>query len=276
MGFHQTAKHRSGKHSHHQIGLVRGQFGDIPEDAWLDFLAKSGFDGWEEASWELDLAQCDTERSASSFTRARICPLLSRRRSRRWMIDNGTFTPSWLATSTSVAMMESGAILWYLAEKTGKFLPKDARKRYDVMQWLIFQMAHVGPMFGQANHFNNYSKEKIQYAIDRYNNESIRLYRVLDNRARDSEWMGCDEYTIADMAIYPWAKLHGDRGITEAEYPNFMRWFNAVKARPAVQRNDKMAPEIRARMNAATEGKQMINLYDTKDNAARLASASKS
>jgi GSH-dependent disulfide-bond oxidoreductase len=172
-------------------------------------------------------------------------------------------------------MMESGAILFYLAEKTGKFLPKDARKRYDVMQWLIFQMAHVGPMFGQANHFNNYAKDKIQYAIDRYNNESIRLYRVLDNRARESEWIGCDECSIADMAIYPWAKLHGDRGITEAEYPNFMRWFNAVKARPAVQRNDKMAPEIRARMNAATEGKQMINLYDTKDNAARLAGATK-
>ena len=173
-------------------------------------------------------------------------------------------------------MMESGAILFYLAEKSGKFLPKDARKRYDVMQWLIFQMAHVGPMFGQANHFNNYAKDKIQYAIERYNNESIRLYRVLDNRARDSAWMGCDEYSIADMAIYPWAKLHGDRGITDAEYPNFMRWFSAMKARPAVQRNDKMAVEIRARMNAATEGKQMINLYDTKDNAARLAGATKS
>jgi GSH-dependent disulfide-bond oxidoreductase len=173
-------------------------------------------------------------------------------------------------------MMESGAILFYLAEKSGKFLPKDARKRYDVMQWLIFQMAHVGPMFGQANHFNNYAKDKILYAIERYNNESIRLYRVLDNRARDSAWMGCDEYSIADMAIYPWAKLHGDRGITEAEYPNFMRWFNAMKARPAVQRNDKMAVEIRARMNAATEGKQTINLYDTKDNAQRLAGATKS
>ncbi len=172
-------------------------------------------------------------------------------------------------------MMESGAILWYLAEKTGKFLPKDSRKRYDCLQWLIFQMAHVGPMFGQANHFNNYAKDKIQYAVDRYNNESIRLYRVLDNRARDSAWMGCDEYSIADMAIYPWAKLHGDRGITAAEYPNFMRWFNAMKARPAVQRNDKMAVEIRARMNAATEGKPMINLYDTKDNAARLAGATK-
>jgi GST-like protein len=172
-------------------------------------------------------------------------------------------------------MMESGAILWYLAEKTGKFLPKDARKRYDVMQWLIFQMAHVGPMFGQANHFNNYAKDKIQYAIDRYNNESLRLYRVLDNRASQSPWIGCDEYSIADMAIYPWAKLYSDRGVTEAEYPHFMRWFNAVKARSAVQRNDKMAPEIRARMNAATEGKQTINLYDTKDNAQRLAGATK-
>ncbi|MEQ1776747.1 MAG: glutathione S-transferase N-terminal domain-containing protein [Burkholderiales bacterium] len=170
-------------------------------------------------------------------------------------------------------MMESGAILFYLAEKTGKFLPKDARKRYDVMQWLIFQMAHVGPMFGQANHFNNYAKDKIPYAMDRYNNESIRLYRVLDNRARDSAWIGCDEYSIADMAIYPWAKLHGDRGITEAEYPNFMRWFNAMKARPAVQRNDKMAVEIRARMNKATEGKEMISLYDAKDNAERLKRA---
>ena len=172
-------------------------------------------------------------------------------------------------------MMESGAILFYLAEKTGRFLPTDARKRYDVMQWLIFQMAHVGPMFGQANHFNNYAKDKIQYAMDRYNNESIRLYRVLDNRARDSAWIGCDEYSIADMAIYPWAKLHGDRGITQAEYPNFMRWFNAMKARPAVQRNDKMAVEIRARMNAATEGKEMISLYDAKDNAERLKNATR-
>jgi len=86
-------------------------------------------------------------------------------------------------------MMESGAILVYLAEKTGKFLPKDPRKRYDTMQWLIFQMAHVGPMFGQANHFNTYTKENIQYAKDRYNNESLRLYRVLDNRLKESAWL---------------------------------------------------------------------------------------
>ena len=87
--------------------------------------------------------------------------------------------------------------------------------------------------------------------------------------------MGCDEYSIADMAIYPWTKMHKDRGITEAEYPNFMRWYKAMEARPAVQRNNKMATEIRERMNKYAEGKQAINLYDTKDNAARLAGASK-
>jgi len=176
-------------------------------------------------------------------------------------------------------MMESGAILWYLAEKTGKFLPKDARKRYDTLQWLIFQMAHVGPMFGQANHFNNYAKENtadnVQYPKDRYNNESVRIYRVLDNRARESTWIGCDEYTVADMAIYPWTKGHKDRGITEADYPNFMRWFKAMEARPAVQRNNKMAAEIRERMTKAAEGKKAISLYDTKDNAARLANATR-
>ena len=176
-------------------------------------------------------------------------------------------------------MMESGAILWYLAEKTGKFLPKDARKRYDTLQWVIFQMAHVGPMFGQANHFNNYAKENtsdnVQYPRDRYNNESVRLYRVLDNRARESAWLGCDEYTVADMAIYPWTKGHKDRGITEADYPSFMRWFKAMEARPAVQRNNKMAAEIRERMTKAAEGKKAISLYDTKDNATRLAAATR-
>ena len=170
-------------------------------------------------------------------------------------------------------MMESGAILWYLAEKTGKFLPKDARKRYDTLQWLMFQMAHIGPMFGQANHFNNYAKESIQYAKDRYNNEAVRLYRVLDNRLRDNTWIVGDEYTIADIAIYPWTKSHPDRGVDKAGYPHFMRWFAAMQARPAVQRNDKMATEIRARMAKAAESRQQINMFDTKDNAARLAQA---
>ena len=175
----------------------------------------------------------------------------------------------------SYTMMESGAILIYLAEKTGQFLPKDARRRYDTLQWLIFQMAHVGPMFGQANHFNNYASVEIPYAKDRYNDESVRLYRVLDTRLRDSTWLGCDEYTIADMATYPWTKGHKERGIDQAGYPNFMRWFEAMEARPAVQRNTAMATEIRTRMAKAAEGKTPVNIFDTKDNAARLAQATR-
>jgi GST-like protein len=172
------------------------------------------------------------------------------------------------------AMMESGAILIYLAEKSGRFLPQDARKRYDTLQWLIFQMAHIGPMFGQANHFNNYVKDaNLQYAKDRYNNESVRLYKVLDNRLRESAWIAGDEYTIADIAIYPWAKGHKDRGIDKTGYPHFIRWFEAMEARPAVQRNNSMAMEIRERMNKAAEGKPPVNIYDTRDNAARLAQA---
>jgi GST-like protein len=174
-------------------------------------------------------------------------------------------------------MMESGAILWYLAEKTGKFLPKDARKRYDVLQWLIFQMAHVGPMFGQANHFNNYAKDQkgLEYAKDRYNNESLRLYKVLDNRLKETPWIAGDEYTIADMAVYPWTKGYKDRGIDAASHPNFMRWFEAMEARPAVQKNNRLATEIRERMNKAAEAKPAVNIYDTKDNAERLAKATK-
>ena len=172
------------------------------------------------------------------------------------------------------AMMESGAILVYLAEKTGKFLPQDARGRYDALQWLFFQMAHVGPMFGQAGHFNNHAKDPgLQYARDRYNNEAVRLYRVLDNRLGESAWLGCDEYSIADMATYPWTKGHKDRGVDDTSHPNFMRWFEAMEARPAVQRNNALAVEIRARMNRAAEGKPRVNIYDTRDNAARLLQA---
>jgi GST-like protein len=171
-------------------------------------------------------------------------------------------------------MMESGAILIYLSGKTGKFLPADLRKKYDCLQWLIFQMAHVGPMFGQAGHFNRL-KEDIPYAKERYNNESVRLYRVLDNRLRESAWLGCDEYSIADMATYPWTKGHKERGVDKAGYPSFMRWYEAMEARPAVQRNNKLADEIRARMAKAAEGRKGINIGDTKDNAERLAQATK-
>jgi GSH-dependent disulfide-bond oxidoreductase len=169
-------------------------------------------------------------------------------------------------------MMESGAILFYLAEKTGKFLPKDARKRYDTMQWLFFQVAHVGPMFGQANHFNGKSMDN-PYSRDRYNNESLRIYRVLDNRLGTSQWLACDEYTIANIATYPWCKGHKDRGIDKTAFPNFMRWFESLESRPAIQRSNGMAAEIRARMNKAAEGQPVINIYDTKDNGERLTQA---
>jgi GST-like protein len=169
-------------------------------------------------------------------------------------------------------MMESGAILVYLAEKTGSFLPADPRKRYDTLQWLFFQMAHVGPMFGQANHFTNVAKDN-PYGRERYNNEAVRLYRVLDNRLRDSEWLAGDEYTIADMATYPWTKGYKNMGVDKTGYPGFMRWFEAMEARPAVQRNSAMAAGIRERMTKAAEGREAVNIYDTKDNAARLSKA---
>jgi GSH-dependent disulfide-bond oxidoreductase len=174
-------------------------------------------------------------------------------------------------------MMESGAILIYLAEKTGQFLSKDPVKRYDTLQWLIFQMAHVGPMFGQAGHFNNVAKgPELQYARDRYNNEAKRLYKVLDNRLRECAWLAGEDYSIADMATYPWCKGYADRDVNKADHPHFMRWFEAMEARSAVKKNNALTTEIRERMNKAAEGKPPVNIYDTKDNAQRLANASKS
>ena len=171
------------------------------------------------------------------------------------------------------SLMESGAILIYLAEKTGKFLSSDPRKRYDTLQWLIFQMASIGPMFGQAGHFINVAKEGNDYSRDRYLNEALRLYKVLDNRLADNPWLAGQDYSIADMAVYPWTKTHKERGIAREAYPHFMRWYEAMEARPAVKRNNAMAIEIRDRMNHAAEGREAVNIYDTQDNAARLATA---
>jgi GSH-dependent disulfide-bond oxidoreductase len=169
-------------------------------------------------------------------------------------------------------MMESGAILLYLAEKTGKLLPTDVCKRYDTLQWLFFQVAHIGPMFGQANHFNRQAQDN-QYARDRYNNEVLRLYRVLENRLGNSSWIGCDEYTIADIAAYPWCKGYSERGIDGTAFPNLRHWLDRMEARAAVQRANQMAAEIRARMAKQAEGQAQIDIYDTRDNAERLARA---
>ena len=135
-----------------------------------------------------------------------------------------------------LSLFESGAILLYLASKTGKFLPIDMHARWTCVQWLMWQMGGVGPMFGQANHFRRYAKEKIQYAIDRYTREGNRLTNVLDKRLAEAPYLAGDEYSIADIAVFPWMRGSETRGVNIAEYPNVERWFNAINARPAVQR----------------------------------------
>ena len=131
-------------------------------------------------------------------------------------------------------LFESGAILMYLAEKTGKLWPQDMRKRYEVIQWLMFQMGGVGPMFGQANYFFRLS-EKVPCAIERFHKEAIRLYRVLDKELGQREYLA-KEYSIADIATYPWVGRHEIHQVKLEDFPNVKRWFDAISARPAVER----------------------------------------
>lgn len=135
-----------------------------------------------------------------------------------------------------LALFESGAILVYLAEKTGKLLAPKGAARYAAIQWLMFQMGGIGPMLGQAHHFRVYAPEKIPYAIDRYTNEAKRLYGVLDRRLGEVPYLGGAEYGIADIATFPWLRSWEVQGVTLPEYPNVQRWFDAIAARPAVQR----------------------------------------
>ena len=132
-----------------------------------------------------------------------------------------------------VSVFESGAILLYLAEKTGRFLPSAPRERLEVLQWLFWQMGGFGPMLGQAHHFNAYAPERIRYAMDRYTNEAGRLYHVLDRRLAEREHVAGD-YSIADMAIFPWCRLYGRQGLRIEDFPNVKRWFDTIAARPAV------------------------------------------
>jgi GST-like protein len=133
-------------------------------------------------------------------------------------------------------LFESGAILIYLAEKAGRLIPKDPATRYICLEWLMFQMGGVGPMFGQWNHFAAYAVEKIPYAIERYTNEVKRLHRVLEHRLKEAPYLAGEEYTIADIATFPWVRHPERRGIDLAEYPSVKRWHDAIAARPAVQR----------------------------------------
>ena len=142
------------------------------------------------------------------------------------------------------AVFESGAILIYLADKTGRFLAAEPRARSQTFQWLMFQMASVGPMLGQAHHFRAYALEKIPYAIDRYTNEAARIYHVLDKRLTEHEFL-VDEYSIADMAVFPWLRLHERQGQALEDFPSVDRWFEAVSARAAVQRDmERLSAEV--------------------------------
>jgi GST-like protein len=187
-------------------------------------------------------------------------------------IDIGTgaqFNPEFLAISPNnkipaivdpegpdgqpISIFESGAILMYLAAKTGRFLPADLRGRYRTLEWLMFQMGGVGPMLGQAHHFRIYAPEKIPYAIDRYTNEAKRLYGVLDKRLQASEYVAADEYTIADIAIFPWLRSWQNQGIAWADFPALKAWFDKVAGRPAVQRGVEVLSHLRKPLRTEKE-----------------------
>jgi GST-like protein len=144
-----------------------------------------------------------------------------------------------------ISMFESGAMLIYLASKSGKFLPEDLRERWSTLQWLMFQMGGVGPMLGQAHHFLVYAPEKIPYAMQRYSKEANRLYGVMDRRLAQSRFIACDEYTIADMAIMPWLRSYERQGVNMDEYPHVRKWFDGIGARAAVQRGLAVLADLR-------------------------------
>jgi GST-like protein len=135
-----------------------------------------------------------------------------------------------------ITIFESGAILMYLAEKTGKFMPKDPAKKYEMMQWLMVQLTGVGPMFGQWTHFKMFApKTGNDYSVGRYNSELKRLYGVLENRLGQAKYLGGDEYTIADIATFPWTRNHDAQGVKWDDHPNLARWFKSIEERPAVK-----------------------------------------
>lgn len=135
-----------------------------------------------------------------------------------------------------ISLFESGAILLYLAGKTGRLLPADTRGKYEVLQWLMFQMGGVGPMLGQAHHFRIYAPEKLPYAIERYTNEARRLYGVLNKRLAHTTYVGGHDYSIADIAVFPWLRSWKNQGVEMNDYPHLKGWFDEIAKRPAVQR----------------------------------------
>ena len=183
------------------------------------------------------------------------------------------FTPSFLTLSPNnrmpaivdheplgggapLSIFESGAILQYLGDKTGKLLPTAPRARYDVLQWLVWQVAGLGPMAGQAGHFRNYAAEKIPYAIDRYTDEVHRLYGVMDTRLKDRQYLA-GEYSIADIACFPWV-LPTTQGQAFDEFPNLARWHHAIAARPAVIKAMDVGADLRTKEGLDDEAKKHL------------------
>jgi GSH-dependent disulfide-bond oxidoreductase len=144
-----------------------------------------------------------------------------------------------------ISLFESGAILLYLAAKTGKFLPRSDRAKFKVLEWLMFQMGGVGPMLGQAHHFRIYAPEKIEYAVNRYTNEAKRLYGVMNKQLENHKFIAGNQYTIADIAIFPWLRSWQNQGIDWADHPHLKQWFDTIAARPAVQRGVAVLADAR-------------------------------
>jgi GST-like protein len=190
-------------------------------------------------------------------------------------INNGDqFTPEFLSISPNnripalvdhsgidgdeaISIFESGAILEYLADKTGKYLPKSGASRYNVLQWLYWQMGGLGPMAGQNHHFSQYAPEKIPYAINRYVNETTRLYKVLDKQLADQTFVA-GEYSIADIAIYPWVRSYEKQGQDIKDFPNIMLWFERISARPAVIKAYAKAETINSSSAVSEAGKSIL------------------
>lgn len=183
-----------------------------------------------------------------------------------WFLDinpNGRIPAIVDRDEQDLAVFESGAIMIHLAEKTGRLLPTARGPRARVMSWLMFQMGGVGPMMGQANVFFRYFPEKIQPAIDRYQNESRRLFEVLDRRLQQNEWLG-DDYSIADIANWSWVRIHGWSGVSTEGLEALERWMEAIKNRPAAQRGIEVpkpiaaVPDDDAREKLVQSGRSMI------------------
>ncbi len=165
-----------------------------------------------------------------------------------------------------ISVFESGAILIYLAGKTGRFLPADVRGKFRALEWLMFQMGSLGPMLGQAHHFRHHPTEKNDYAIKRYSNEARRLYGVMDRRLGEHRWLAGNDYSIADIACWPWTRSHARQGVALEDFPNVQRWFDTIAARPAAHRGVAVLADAR---KAPDDTRSREFLYGTTQYAKR-------